>query len=159
MDITPQLEQGLMATGWGSWDNTDAVAEVNAWGPGEWGGWDTDNGQEMPWDTNTECMPVDNDQECSSPLPIWSDSVPTWGHNLTSHHSRPREGTWLHSNQQHYIQQLQKNRKGDRSRGEVRGEREEALEEEGNSGNDEQNGIGEDGEDPPEEGNTLVEGE
>lgn len=84
MDVTPQLEQGSTATGWGNWCNTDAAAEVNAWGSGEWGGWDANDGQGTPWDANIECMPADNDRECSGPLPIWSDSAPTWGRDLTS---------------------------------------------------------------------------
>ncbi|KAI6135232.1 hypothetical protein EDD17DRAFT_1893988 [Pisolithus thermaeus] len=83
MDVTSQLEQGSAETGWGGWGNTDSATEGNAWGS-EWGGWDTGGGQGASWDVNTESMPVDGDQECSGPLPIWSDSAPTWGRDLTS---------------------------------------------------------------------------
>ncbi|KAI6040415.1 hypothetical protein EDC04DRAFT_2894151 [Pisolithus marmoratus] len=83
VDITPLIEKGSTETGWGGWGNTESATEGNTWGS-EWGEWDTGNGQGTSWDVNTERVPVDGDQECSGPLPIWSDSAPTWGRDLTS---------------------------------------------------------------------------
>ncbi|KAI6042833.1 hypothetical protein EDC04DRAFT_2563698 [Pisolithus marmoratus] len=83
MDITPLIEKGSTETEWGGWGNTESATEGNTWGS-EWGEWDTGDGQGTSWDVNTERVPVDGDQECSGPLPIWSDSAPTWGRDLTS---------------------------------------------------------------------------
>lgn len=69
----------------------------------------------------------------------------------------PREGTGLHSDQQRYVQQLQQSGRGAGNNTGARAEREEIAEEEENSGDDEQDGVGEDGKDPPEEGSTSAE--